>query len=101
MTKPDWRLTSPFASASVAAISPSRSVSSVESKVSWTEARKTLESATPPTKRPTSVQMAAEAIRRAERELSLRATFGARIFKAIAKATHRLNEVGLELAPQP
>src|SRR5690348_15879208 len=94
-------MTSPYLSASVAAIRPSRSVSSVESKVSSTDARKMLDSAIPPTSRPATVQIVAAAIRRAERELSHCATLGARIFKAIAKATHRLNEVGVQLSPQP
>src|SRR5258706_2949466 len=100
MTKPCSRLTLPLRSASVAAINPSRSVSRVESKLSSTEARKMLERAIPPTTSPTTVQIAAAAIRRAERELNLRAIFGVRIFKAIAKATHRLNEIGVQLSPQ-
>src|SRR5258708_6058438 len=100
MTKPASRLTSPLRSASVAAIRPSRSVSNVASKFSCTEARKMLDSAMPPTTNPTTVQTAAAAIRRAERELSLCPIFGTRIFKAIAKSTHRLNEISVQLPSQ-
>src|SRR5258707_5699143 len=101
MTKPVSRLTSPFRSASVAAIRPSRSVSRVLSKFSCTDARKMLERATPPTTNPTTVQIVAAAMRRAERELSLCPIFGTRIFKAIAKSTHRLNEICVQLSSQP
>src|SRR5579871_6017161 len=92
---------SPLASASVAAIRLSRSVSSVASKFSSTLERKILESAIPPMASPSTVQIVAARMRRAERELSRRPMLGARIFQAIAKATHRLNQVGVQFAAEP
>src|SRR5579859_3765330 len=101
MTNPDSSVRLPFASASVAAIRPSRSVSSVASKLSSTDERKMLASARPPTTRPKTVQTAAAAIRRAERELSLCQIFGVGIFEAIAKPAHRLNQIGVQLPAKP
>src|SRR5215472_16658068 len=80
---------------------PSRSVSSVASRLSSTEERKMLESASSPTTSPTTVQTTAAMMSRAERELSLRPIFGVGIFQAIAKATHRLNQIGVQLPAQP
>src|SRR5215469_8475596 len=80
---------------------PSRSVSSVASRLSSTEERKMLESANSPTARPTTVHTAAAMMSRAERELSLSRIFGVGIFQAIAKATHRLNQIGVQLSAQP
>src|SRR5271166_4278416 len=98
LTKPASTVTTPFGSGSAAAIRPSRSKDSVVSKLLSTEPRNTLESRPKPTAKATTVQTTATAIRRAARESNLGAIFSVRVFEAIAKSTHRLNQVGVQLA---
>src|SRR3954447_20988618 len=95
--------TRPAESGSAAAINPSRSNFSRESKSPCTEARKIPERTKPPTSRASSVHTAAATISRAERELSLCGSPVRRCvrnFETIAKAAHRLDQIGIELLAQ-
>src|SRR5664279_3878703 len=82
---------------------PSRSTCKAVSKLSRTAERNASDSTKPPTARPSEVHTAAAKISRAAREFALSGILARsrRIVEAIAKATHRLNEIGLELLAQP
>src|SRR6185369_98553 len=94
-------ITPPLGSGSAAAISPSMSACSAESKLFCAAMRKALDKTAPPTASPSKVHIAAAAIRRADRDSSLSrraAQFG--IFQRIAKPAHRLNEARVEFLAQ-
>src|SRR5579871_2439134 len=70
-----------------------------ESKSPSTETRKALDRMRPPATRASTVHTAAAAMSRKASELNL-IVLGRRIVETIAEATHRLDEVGVELLAQ-
>src|ERR1700749_3402553 len=70
--------------------------------MSWTAERNALDRKKPPATRPNAVQSTAAASSRAARESRLSAILAVRFrnFEAIAKATHRLNEIGVQFLAQ-
>src|SRR6185312_69093 len=104
LTKRSCSTTPPSVSGSAAAISPSMSPARRASKLFSTAVRKAPDSTTPPTTRPSMVQIAAAAISRAASEFSLRASSlrraKGRVFQAVTKAAHGMDQVGVQFLAQ-